>query len=37
MLFSGSFITYLRLLADLRNNEKRKQNMELVLTLDKGA
>jgi hypothetical protein len=37
MLLFGSFITYLRLLADLTNNEKRKQNIELALAPDKGA
>jgi hypothetical protein len=37
MLLFGSFITYLRLLADLRKNEKRRQNIELALAPGKGA
>ena len=32
MSLSGNFITCPRFLSDLRNNEKRKQNIELVFT-----
>jgi hypothetical protein len=37
MLLFGSFITCLEPLADLKNNEKRKQNIELALAAGKGA
>lgn len=37
MSLFGSFITYLRLLAYLKENEKRRQNIELAHAPGKGA